>query len=116
MKLPWCSPWHLTLGLSAWAAWFVVVYGGTSLACHTLFAGHEFIAVARIGLIALTLLAALLFTGAAVLCVRSARALPDEEEADAARFITASSAALYGLAACSIIFVGLPLWLLPACV
>lgn len=34
MRLVSAHPWHLVAGLVIWSAWFVILYGGLSVACE----------------------------------------------------------------------------------
>lgn len=113
-------PVHLALGLTVWSLWFVVVYGGVSLACAGpgAEAGGFGLPGVRVVLLAFTGLTALALGLAARWCWRGARHLastPGPLMGDA-RFVAHMSAWLYALAAGSAVFVGLPLLVVPACV
>jgi hypothetical protein len=111
------SAWHLVLGLSVWALWFVVAYGGAAAVCRW--------APPDPAQGAMTLLnAALLFVGLAVAallaglawrCGLAARRAQDGREAPHRRFLAHAGAVLHAIAAMSTLVVALPLLLLPPC-
>lgn len=113
-------PLQLLAGLSVWALWFVVVYGGLSVACSTASAD----ATAQRGvfsdinllLAALTLATAFGLAGAALACGRVASRIDSAAEGGVGRFIACCASALYGVAALSTLFVGFPLLLLWPCI
>lgn len=100
-------PWQLVLGLGVWAVWFVGVYGGHALACRS---GLAAAAVATLVVIG-TIVPGVLLGWAAWRCLVAARHVPDGVR----RFMARSSAALYAVAAVSTLFVGLVVWVVPAC-
>lgn len=111
-------PMQLVLGLSAWAVWFVVVYGGLSVACAVAPPAARLGAFNAVnGVLGLITLATTALLGyAAWRCGRAARHLPGGEDSPRRRFIAAAGAALHVIAAVSTAFVGLPLLVLPPCV
>lgn len=105
-------PLQLVLGLTAWALWFCVVYGGVSLACSPqLLAWMPVPAVPLAVLGGLSLLTAAALAWAAFACWRAAPPAPD-----AGHFVARVAAALHGIAAGSTLFVALPLLWVPPCV
>jgi len=111
-------PWQLVLGLSVWAVWFVVVYGGLSVACAVAPPAPErgSLTAVNAGLGLLTLATTLLLAWAAWACARAARRPPDSPDAVRRRFIARTAAVLHAVAAVSTVFVGLPLLALSPCV
>ncbi|WP_295535958.1 hypothetical protein [uncultured Pseudacidovorax sp.] len=71
------SPWQLALGFTLWSVWFVVVYGGVSVACSKRwFAGAAGSGTAAsAALMGVTALTIVLLALAAVRCLRHAHAL-----------------------------------------
>lgn len=110
-------PIHLTLGLTIWAAWFVVAYGGLSLGC----ALHPPPAEAR-ALTWINLSLGLVTIGTVALLLQAAgrlwRAAASAEavKAPSGTFLLQIGAALYLVSAVATLFVGLPLAVLPPCV
>lgn len=106
-------PAHLVTGLALWCVWFVVVYGGLSVACGIDAPPPQYGALNWINYgIALTTLATLvLLTVLALACWR-ARA----NATGRARFIVTSSAGLYVTAWVATLATGLPAIFLPPCV
>jgi hypothetical protein len=108
-------PVHLALGLTLWAGWFVVVYGGVSLACAwvpppTPLGPFTWVN-ATVG--ALTLIMATLLAWGAWVCWRARHT--GHEPVGARRFLAAVSAGLYAAAAIATLAVGLPAMRLPPC-
>jgi len=112
-------PLHLVLGLSVWAVWFTVLYGGQAVGCAV--AAPE---VARGpwtwingSLLLLTLATAALLGFAAWSTLRgAAQRQGDKESVKRERFMATSAGVLYFTAAVSTLLVGVPLLLLPPCV
>lgn len=109
-------PVHLALGLTLWAAWFVVVYGGVSLACAWAPPPAQLGPLnwvnATVG--ALTLIMATLLAWAGWACWRARHTA--REPVGARRFLAAVSAGLYVAAAIATLAVGLPAMRLPPCI
>jgi len=121
MRLPYAThPLQLLAGLSVWALWFVVVYGGLSVACSTASAD----ATAQRGvfsgisllLAGLTLATTAGLAWAAFACARAASRIDHAAEGGVGLFIARCAAALHGVAAISTLFVGFPLLLLWPCI
>ncbi|WP_193074053.1 hypothetical protein [Pseudomonas sp. FME51] len=107
-------PMHLFMGLTVWAIWFVVLYGGLSVACK--------VAAPDPAQGALTWINALLWFSTLLVTVllgmaawRCARATPDATQPNR-RFIARTSAALYLLSAFATLVLAMPTWFLPPCV
>jgi hypothetical protein len=110
-------PLQLVLGLTLWAVWFVVVYGGMSIACAV--APPSIAAGARnavnTALLGITMATVALLLAEARRCWHAARALSREPAAERKRFVAASGAALYVWAVAATLIVALPLLVLPTC-
>ena len=117
--LPVSHPWQLLIGLGVWAVWFVTVYGAVSVACSAASAAADGGPATWINgaLLALTLAVAGALGFAAVVCARAARRVGGVDEEDGLRrFIAVAATTLYGVAAASTLFVGIPLLFLAPCV
>lgn len=106
-------PGHLVIGLTIWAIWFVVVYGGVSLACAiappTPAAGPWNWINAGVGVLTLATIAGL--SAVALFCWRGRRAA-----SPARHFVATTAAGLYLIAAVATLAVGAPALRLPPCV
>lgn len=111
----WLAPGHplqLILGLSLWSLWFVMLYGGLSVACELappdpargVLTAHNIL----LGLVSLATLGLLLWL--AWSCLAAFRRL-----VGVARYLSAVSAGLHLFSAVGVAVVGLPLLLLPPC-
>lgn len=107
-------PLHLLLGLIVWSVWFVVLYGGLSVACAV--APPEAADGALTWLNGLVLIAALLvfagLLGAAWRCWNAASQAGGEQEA---RLTAQIGAGVYLLSAVASLALGLPGMVLPPC-
>lgn len=105
-------PIHLVLGLTVWALYFVVVYGGMAVGCEISSVGHQQGPWTPINAFVLlvTLAFALPLLWMAWLCHRRTPASPTQ-----ARFLMRLSAVLYLLSALATLFVGLPGAIYPPC-
>lgn len=114
MRLSLSHPVHLVLGLTVWSVWFVVLYGGLSVACELAppdpASGPANWLNPLLWLSTLVVVAALLWVGRAVW-----RAAPDRNESNR-RYISLTSAALYGVSAFATLVVAVPVLFLPPCV
>ena len=117
-KLSADHPWQLFLGPAIWALWFVVVYGGVSVACATVPPAIERGAFTWVngGLLLLTLATTLLLVLAALYCRRMARQIPSGPADARRRFVASAAAMLHVISAVSTAFVGIPLLVLSPCV
>lgn len=111
----WWGPSHpaqLLLGLTLWSLWFVILYGGLSVACVLAPPAPEQGALTAInaGLALLTLAILGLLVWLAWRGVTAARQATDHR-----RFIALLGAGLHLYAAAGVLFVGLPLVALPPC-
>lgn len=106
---------HLALGLTVWALWFVVIYGGMSLACRFAPPPPALGALTWVnGSVALlTLVTVSLLLWAAWACWRARHT--DREPTGARRFIARVSAGLYVASALATLAVGAPSIRLPPC-
>jgi hypothetical protein len=116
-RVPAYHPLQLVIGLSVWAAWLVVVYGGASMACEFAppSAGRGAWNVVNGGLLVFTLFTLALLLRLAWHCrnaLRDGSVLRDDTQ----RFIAALGATLHATAAVATAFVALPLLVLPPCV
>lgn len=115
MKPAWCfHPLQLVLGLTVWAVWFVLAYGGVSLACVLLEPP------VRAGVHSAVNVALLALTGATVVLLAwwtwaCATAAGRQDTGQPRRFVALLAAALHGSAALATVFVAVPLWMLPPC-
>jgi hypothetical protein len=112
----WLSPGHpvqLLLGLTIWSLWFVVLYGGLSVACAVAppSSGQGALTALNLSLGLLTLATLGLLLWRALVCLA---AVPEESNR-VGRFIAAVAAGLHLLSASGVAFVGLPLVALPPC-
>lgn len=100
-------PVHLVLGLIAWSLWFVIAYGGLSLACVSGLAGWW----VNIGLLAGGVL-----VGLALGCTawRLWRKAPRSQ--DSGRFIARTGALLYLIPAFASVAIVLPGLLMAPCI
>ena len=120
LGLPTGHPAHLALGLTVWCVWFVVVYGGMSVACAVVASpGTSVLNPINLTLGLITLLTTLALAFAATVCWQTARQGKTPDADTRARqfwFMARLSAALYALSAGATLFVGLPLLALPPCI
>ncbi|GHE19854.1 hypothetical protein [Halomonas urumqiensis] len=111
----WPAPSHplqLILGLSLWSLWFVVLYGGLSVACEMappepsrgVFTAHN----ATLGLLSLATLGLLLWL--AWSCLSASR-----RQEGVACYLSMVSAGLHLFSGGGVVVVGLPLLMLPPC-
>jgi|SRR5690554_2264935 len=110
---PW-HPIHLITGLTVWAIWFVVLYGGLSVACEVV--PPDPARGPLNWLNALLWLSTLVVVGvlgwAAWHC---ARGTPENTQPNR-RFVARTSAGLYFLSAFATLAVAVPVWFLPPCI
>lgn len=110
------SPWHpihLITGLTVWATWFVVLYGGLSVACKI--APPDPAQGPLTWINALLWLSTLLVVGLLGWAAwRCARVTPDPSQPNR-RFVARTSAGLYGLSAFATLVLAVPVWFLPPC-
>ncbi|MFA5676888.1 MAG: hypothetical protein WC953_00570 [Pseudomonas sp.] len=114
MRFVPCHPLHLVLGLTVWSAWFVVLYGGLSVACQLAppdpANGPSTWVNPLLWLSTLVVVAALLWAA-----LRLWRAAPDQSQANR-RYISLTSAALYAVSAFATLAVAAPVLFLPPCI
>ena len=114
MRLYPHHPAHLVVGLTVWSAWFVVLYGGLSVACELAppdpARGPFTWLNPLLWLSTLVVVAVLLW-----LARRLWRASADAAEATL-RYISLTAAVLYGISAFSTLAVAVPVLFLPPCV
>ncbi|HDZ56057.1 MAG TPA: hypothetical protein ENI17_04520 [Pseudomonas xinjiangensis] len=116
MMLPRFHPMHLSFGLILWAAWFVVLYGGTGVVCG--------VAPPPLDKGVLTWLNGTLLVGGVIVSLYLAycaydcwKAAPDFEQGKHhRRFIGRVAAGVYLFAAISAIAVTLPVVIFPPCI
>lgn len=115
-RMPAHHPLQLVFGLSAWATWFVIVYGSVSVACALAppLPGHGAWNIVNGTLLLFTLATLALLLRLAWRCRHALRTAPMPPDG-ARRFIAALGAALYATAAVATAFVALPLLVLPPC-
>lgn len=111
-------PVHLVLGLSGWAVWLSVVYGGLSVACAVAppdpaQGPWNWVNGALLGFTVATVVVLALAAWSSVQAVRRlpADARPGARE----RFLATGAAALYATAAACTAAVGVPLLLMAPC-
>jgi len=116
MRPPAFHPWHIPLGLLLWSLWFVALYGGTALACERLAPapGEGGPGAINLGFLLFTLLAAAVPGVYAWRCWRAAQTAAERPARE--RFVARVGAALHLVAVLAMLFIGLPLLGLPACV
>lgn len=111
----WSHPIHLVLGFAMWGLWFLVMYGGLSVACAVAppeaAPGNRTWLNQLLLLLTLTTSVALLY--AAVRCWR-ARPTPNDESAPTL-FIRQLGGGLYLAATLATLAVGLPVAVLMPC-
>lgn len=108
-------PLHLVLGLAIWAAWFVMVYGGLSVACSLAppaRASGPFTWINGV-LLLLTLAVVLLLLFLGWRCWRWKPACQDRDRDP--EFISRVATLLYILTAAATLMIGLPVAVLPPC-
>lgn len=112
MKAFSAHPWHLIGGLTIWAAWFVVMYGGLSVACelYAPAAGSGVLNWISLLLLLLTLLTCGYLVVCAAGCWRGARAAASQK-----RFTLKVGAAVYLSSALATLAVGLPVGVISPC-
>jgi hypothetical protein len=115
-RMPAHHPLQLVIGLSVWAVWFVVVYGGVSVVCAftPVLPGRGAWNAVNGSLLLFTLATLALLLWLAWRCRRALRDASMSREGTQ-RFIAALGAALYATAAIATAFVALPLLVLPPC-
>lgn len=107
-------PVHLIAGLTVWSAWFVVLYGGLSIACEL--APPEAASGPANWLNPLLWLSTLVVVGVLLwLARRLWRASADLSE-PTRRYFALTSAALYVISAFSTLAVAVPVLFLPPCI
>lgn len=107
-------PAHLIVGLTVWSAWFVVLYGGLSVACQL--APPDPAQGPLNWLNPLLWLSTLVVVGGLLwLARRLWRASTDSSEATL-RYISLTSAVLYVISAFSTLAVAVPVLFLPPCI
>ncbi len=113
MGLSRTHPLHLILGLSVWAVWFVVLYGGLSVACKLAPPAPAAGALSWINmlLLPLTLVVVALLAWAARWCWQG-----HADSDSLKRFMARSAACLYLLSALATLAVALPTLFLPPCI
>lgn len=106
-------PFHLVAGLTLWAGYFVLLYGGMSVACALSPQNPALGPWTWINLfvLLLTVLVALPLAGLAWACHRQT-----SEHATQERFLLRVSALLYFVSAIATLVVGLPGVIYPPCV
>lgn len=106
-------PWHLLCGLTVWAAFFVVIYGGAAVGCAVAPPQPESGAFTWINgaVLGITLLTTLLLLALGRACYKRTPTRPNE-----GRFLLRLAAALYALSALATLVVGLPAAIYPPCV
>lgn len=114
-RFPWLEadhPLQLVLGLTLWSLWFVVLYGGLSVACAAAPPAPGQGAMTGINLwLGLMTLATLGLLGWLVrFCLGAAR-----RERGRSRFLAALAAGLHLFSAAGVAVVALPLVALPPC-
>lgn len=118
MKFSPFHPVHLFLGLAIWAAWFVALYGGLSIACAIAPPDSDNRAGTWING---TILAVALLVGVYLLwcAYRCWQASPDaklQQDRPLKGFISKTAAAVYLVSAFASLALGLPGLVLPPCV
>lgn len=108
-------PLHLVLGLIIWAAWFVAMYGGLSVACSVASPAPADGAQTWINaaLLALTLVITVLLLIQGYRCWRASSSA--ENGGRSRRFISRVAAGVYLLSAIATLMIGLPVIALPPC-
>lgn len=107
-------PLQLVLGLIIWALWFVVIYGGLSVACAV--APPDVASGAYTWINGLILLLTLLTTGFLLILANVCRRVALRKGPGVIRFITGVAAGIYLASALATLVVGLPVVALPPCV
>ncbi len=112
------SPYHplqLVLGLIVWSLWFVLLYGGLSVACQLAAPDPARGATTWINVLGLGL--ALLITAALLVAAWRCRRASRARGADPVpgRFVATVAAAVYALAAFATLGIALPALVLPPC-
>lgn len=113
MRFSSCHPLHLILGLTIWSIWFVVLYGGLSVACKLAPPDPVAGALSWINalLMPLTLVVVALLAWAARWCWQG------RADSDALRcFMARTAACLYLLSALATLAVAMPIVFLPPCI
>lgn len=106
-------PLHLVVGLILWSLWFVVLYGGLSVACAVSPPSAEqgALTAINIGLGLFTLAVTALLAWLGWLCLRAARVGQGRP-----RFFAGMSAGMYAVSVVATLFTGVPLIAMPPCV
>jgi hypothetical protein len=115
---PWAAhPMQLALGFIVWSIWFVVLYGGLSVACALAMppigAGSMNWLNASLLLLTLATIALLMYWS--VLCWQGSTSIRGQKRRTS-RFISQVSAGLHAMAAGAALAVGLPALVLPPCI
>lgn len=111
----WWAPSHpaqLLLGLTLWSLWFVILYGGLSVACELAppAPGQGALTAINAGLALLTLTTLGLLAWLAWRGLTAGRV-----SVGGSRFIALTGAGLHLFSAAGVAFVGLPILALPPC-
>lgn len=111
-------PAQLALGLGAWCAWFVVVYGALSVGCAVLPSAslEGVVNPLNLSLLAITLATTFALAWCAWRCWRAAPVPDDDAPHGPRRFICRVSAGAHLVAAVATLVVGLPVLAYPPCV
>jgi type VI protein secretion system component VasK len=107
-------PAHTTLGLILWSLWFVVLYGGLSVACEL---APPTLERGAVNWLNASLLSLTLATTGVLLCLaqRCWRAAKRFEGSSQERLIAHVGAGAHGFSAGATLIVGLPVTALPPC-
>lgn len=105
-------PMHLVLGLTLWAVFFVVVYGGMSIGCEISAARDSttFLNPINAFVLLVTVLFTVLLAWLAWACHKATPEAPNQ-----GRFLARLAAVLYAVSAVSTLLVGLPGVIYPPC-
>jgi hypothetical protein len=106
-------PLQLVLGLIIWALWFVVIYGGLSVACEV--APPDVSSGAYTWINGSVLLLTLLTTGFLLVLATLCRRVALRKGPGTIRFITGVAAGIYLASAVATLVIGLPVVALPPC-
>lgn len=114
MRFSSCHPLHLILGLTIWSIWFVVLYGGLSVACQVAppdpASGPFSWINSMLWFSTLAVVAALAWAG-----YRLWKVAPTQTQATK-QFVALSSSALYAVSAFATLAVAAPVLFLPPCI
>ncbi len=106
-------PIQLVLGLIIWALWFVVIYGGLSVAC--VIAPPDISSGSYTWINGSVLVLTLLTTGFLLILANVCRRAALRKGSGIIRFITGVAAGIYLASAVATLMVGLPVLALPPC-